>query len=254
MFSGKVQKINILIFSIFIIFSLFPTCLSAVPQQIIDAKTVPVIPDHTVKVIYFYPSDYKFDRRYTKAIDPFIDDVRDWYKTVLGVTFYAEPMKIVKGKLKAADYGPASDVWINVYRELGVDCGNNTVTLIFLARTLQHANGRSCGPWYAASDNGDVTLSEEIFDAEIVALKKGYCPNGFPLGDWRCSPAASRGAVAHELGHAFSLAHPEGCDTYGYDYCGKTVMWSWWLWPNIGFINESFAPEISTLRMSPWFY
>ncbi|MDP3954463.1 MAG: hypothetical protein Q8Q06_03560 [bacterium] len=210
-------------------------------------------------MVYFYPNDYRPDRRYIKAVDPFVQDIQSWYKEKLGKTFYAKSVEVIKGQKPASDYGPPEMNWVNVYAELGIDCNSNTnvTTLVFLARTLQHANGRTCSPigtWYNSVYNGDVTVSEANFDAEIM----GTCP-GVPSEDywWRCNMAAQRGGIAHELGHAFSLAHPEGCEVNpGYSWCDATVMWAWWFWPDVGFLDISdtpYAPEASTLLASPWF-
>ena len=209
----------------------------------------------TVRVVYFYPADYRPNSRYVDAIDPFMADVRAWYQARLGLTFHAKPVEVVRGVNKAAKYAVGKEVWANVLDELNVQCGmGSVVTIVFMARTLQHGNGRHCGAWYDPFPNGDVTVSEATFDPEIYAPKRGKCQNGFPLGDWRCSPTANRGGIAHELGHAFGLPHPQGCDTVGYSYCDATVMWSWWNWPNIGFINGNVSiPEAEVLSVSPWF-
>lgn len=209
---------------------------------------------HVVRVVYFYPSDYIPDQRYTDRIDPFMRDVEDWYLSQLGKTYRTLPVEIIRGTQPTSYYnqGDFQD-WARIYAEVGVDCGGNVNTFFWLARVLQHANGRSCGPWYGGTTyNGDVTISETSLDAEIVATQTGSCPNGFPLGGWRCSPNASRGGIAHELGHAFTLPHPERCPD-NEPYCSQSVMWAWWLWPNTGFIETYFAPERSTLLGSAWF-
>lgn len=215
---------------------------------------------YKVKIVYFYPADYKYDQRYVNAIDPFVKDIQKWYADQLGGTaFYTDPVVVIKGQKNTADYGAAQPTWADVESELGVQCGggNKTVTLIFLARPLQWGNGRSCGPWYSGgTNNGDVTVSETTFDAQIVGIVTGTCPNGYLLGDWRCSVTAAKGGIAHELGHAFTLPHPLSCDVTAYAYCNNTVMWSWWLEgrPTLGLLDLNFAPEKQTLNSSAWFW
>ncbi|MDP2630593.1 MAG: hypothetical protein Q8P56_04250 [Candidatus Uhrbacteria bacterium] len=220
------------------------------------------IPSHYVRVVYFYPADYTTDQRYLDAVDPFVQDIRSWYREKTGKTFYARSVEVIRGQKNAEEYSiptawaPDGAAWANVYAELGIDCNANTsiVTLVFLARTLQHANGRTCAPigtWYNPVYNGDVTVSEANFDAEIA----GACP-GVALENywWDCNQATKRRAVAHELGHAFSLSHPDCSLTVdGRSYCDLTIMWSWWNL-DAGFIDEPTAPEMSTLLASPWFH
>lgn len=226
------------------------------PRASPTATPTPVPDQHVVRVVYFYPSDYSPDPRYLERIDPFMRDVQRWFAQQLGGrTFKALPVQIIKGT-QPTTYYTQSDMptWVKVYAELGVDCGGDVIPFIWLARTLPHANGRSCGPWYAGTFyNGDATISEANLDPEIVATETGFCPNGFPLGDWRCSPQASRGGTAHELGHVFTLPHPAGCPD-NEPYCSETIMWGWWLWPNTSFIETAFAPEKSTLLGSSWFW
>lgn len=209
-----------------------------------------------VRVFYFYPSDYQPDQRYIDAINPFIKDIQEWYAEQLGGnTFYFEPVVLYQSNKITSEYLAEDQIWADVIKELKIQCGyGNVVALVFLARTLEHGNGRSCGPWYSGEFNGDITVSEANFDAEIIAVTTGYCPNGYSLGDWHCSPQAQRGGIAHELGHAFSLPHPWGCSVQGLDYCSKTVMWSWWNWPNVGLLDEEFAPEKKTIKNSAWFW
>jgi len=214
-----------------------------------------IVPEHIVKVYYFYPNDYQPDPRYVEAIAIFVEEIRLWFKEKSGETFKSVPAQIMAGKNNAEDYKKDGPAWANIYKELGINCDTKEVALIFVARTIEHGNGRSCSSdWYHADNNGDVTVSEATFDAEIIASETGVCANGFALGDWRCSANAQRGGIAHELGHAFSLSHPHGCDSSGLDYCDRSVMWSWWNWPDVGFIEEEHTPELSTLHKSEWLY
>ncbi len=244
-----------------IVFVLVLTAGLFMAKKSVDAHDTYTDTEYKVKVYYFYPTDYTPDERYIRAIDPFVKNIQDWYAyNLYGYTFSSDPVITYQGLKTADEYISNGPPWARIMEELGVVCGtgpSKIITLVFLARTVPHAGGRPCviDNWYVGgTTNGDATVSESDLDAEIVATQTGFCPNGFPLGDWRCSPMAQRGGVAHELGHAFTLPHPPGCDIEYYDYCARTLMWSWWKWPNVRFLNRYDIPEKQTLLGSAWFW
>ena len=199
-------------------------------------------------VIYFYPNDYQPEQQYIDQIDPTVANVQQWYGAQVGKTFVTSPVVVVRGQHNSAWYSTA--VWTNVLTELrdrgyADYCGQRTV-MIFVASSIPFTGGGSCDPAYTAEWGGVAMWPDSIFDQML-----GKPP---PSGsEWCWTPDCSRGVIAHELGHAFTLPHPEGCGVTWPDYCALTVMWSWWNYPNAGLLDLKVAPEKQTLANSPFF-
>lgn len=206
-------------------------------------------------VIYFYPNDYQADQTYVGQIDPAVGAVRQWYADQVGATFTADGVITVRGsgdsawyKCNKTDCGWAA-VWTNVLLDLQSKgywfCGDTTY-MIFVHSSIPFTGGGSCDPAYTADRGGVAMWTETVFDQML-----GLPP---PLGsEWCWTPDCSLGAVAHELGHSFSLPHLDCGGAVSWDDCARSVMFAWWSYPNVGLLDLGVAPEKRTLANSPFF-
>ncbi len=204
--------------------------------------------------IYFYPNDHAPDQRYIDQIAPQTADVQRWYKKQVRKSFTFGDTITISGdhdsdwyKCSPHDCGWAA-VWSNLLGVLsnkGHPACQGQVLMIFVAAPISFSGGASCDDWYSGGPNGGIAMFvETVFDPSL----------GTPIPDcWWCTPDAMTGSIAHELGHAFSLPHPEACHTDWPSYCDETVMWAWWNYPNVGLLDLVVAPEKTTLTSSPLF-
>lgn len=182
--------------------------------------------DYSVTVVYFYPSDQEPNREYIAQIDGTMAGIQGWYGTQVGSTFSVDPVQVIRGQRNTANYGQGGEIWGAVLRELGYYCGTG-IHVIFVHPSIPFTGGGSCDPTYESGSGGGATMFME----------------GHAIG-----------ILAHELGHAFALPHPQGCGTTTEPtYCGDTVMWGWWGYPNVGLLDLKVAPEKQTLASSPFF-
>lgn len=166
-----------------------------------------------VSVVYFYPKDQTPNYANINLIDSTVEEMQGWYGALVGSTFAANPVQVIQGARTLAKY--QTDPWGLILRELGYYCGTG-VHLVILHESIApgYGGGGSC-----SGDGGGLALVTESW-----------------LG---------HGVVPHELGHAFTLPHPD-CNIYD---CSATVMWGWWNYPNVGLLDY----EISTLQGHPAF-
>lgn len=182
--------------------------------------------DNSVTVVYFYPRDQEPNTEYIAQIDGIMADVQGWYGTQVGSTFSFDPVQVIRGQRNTADYGQGGEIWGAVLRELGYYCGTG-IHVIFVHPSIPFTGGGSCDSIYESGSGGGTAMFME----------------GHPTG-----------VLAHELGHAFALPHPQGCGTTTEPtYCGNTVMWAWWGYPDVGLLDLKVAPEKQTLASSPFF-
>ncbi len=182
--------------------------------------------DYSATVVYFYPSDQEPNREYIAQIDGTMAGIQGWYGTQVGSTFSVDPVQVIRGQRNTANYGQGGEIWGAVLRELGYYCGTG-IHVIFVHPSIPFTGGGSCDPTYESGSGGGTTMFME----------------GHAIG-----------ILAHELGHAFALPHPQGCGTTTEPtYCGDTVMWGWWGYPNVGLLDLKVAPEKQTLASSPFF-
>lgn len=204
--------------------------------------------------IYFYPNDHVPDQRYIDQIAPQTANVKRWFKHQVRKTFTSGDTIIIRGDHDSGWYKCSPDecgwaaVWSNVLGELsnkGYPACQGHVIMVFVAAPISFSGGASCDDRYSGSPNGGIAMyAETIFDPTF----------GIPIPDcWWCTPDAMTGSIAHELGHAFSLPHPEECPVSWPSYCDETVMWAWWNYPNVGLLDLNVAPEKTTLTSSPFF-
>lgn len=238
---------------IFAVFSFFAINTKNTPDTL--AQTVDQ--NYKIKLIYFYPLDTTLDQRYVNAVNPFVKDVQAWYLEKVGKTFDYTPVQVVKGNKTAAGYGTGTDSYYAIYNELKarIDSSAKTNFVVYVPPSVQF----SCcavffgtGSYQSTTGNGFAMIDDAVFDADIVG-PGGTCRNGDAYNATAaCSPNSRRGGTAHEIGHMLSLPHPEPCDTA--NDCYQTVMFNWWSYPTVGFLNTTQSPEKNALLNSPWIW
>ena len=174
-------------------------------------------PRQVVRVLYAVPSDREFRSDYSRAIRRAIEHVRFWYQQQLdGLTFslnspipetcqLSEPadfygryswQKIINGVQHCAPvaHGASTFVWI-VYADVEHECGPYEQGYNQLGRGGD-------GVTIVGSWDLDGLVGE---DGEVGDPCWHDDPPDEPVGRWF-------GGIAHEVGHAFGLPHPPGCD------------------------------------------
>ena len=210
--------------------------------------TPPPPPEPMVQVIYAIPSDRQHDTRFEVAINGAILHAQDWYADQLdGRTFAIEdptplicevgnPSKYYEGKygwnrvIRAVQHCAPVQHWSDEY-----------VWAIYIDAEFDCNGGGELG---RGSDGltiihgGDL---EGLLDPATFSICPGYPPRG-EYG-WI-------GGLAHELGHAFGLIHPPGCDE-GLSHCDVlALMWLgfYYNYPETYFTDE----DVAILKSSPF--
>ena len=165
----------------------------------------------TVRVIYAAPSDREFRADASEAIAHAIVDLQSWYRRELGgLTFSIYEATPEECRMsQPADYYGTGNAWAKVEAAVQhcapVGGGSSNFVWVIYPDVEEsceedHELGRG-GPGLTILHRGDlegVTNPGPYF----------YCEEGpysGPLGRWI-------GGLGHELGHAFGLPHPPGCD------------------------------------------
>ncbi len=172
----------------------------------------------SVQPIVFFPSDYPVDNAVISHFSQKMDEIRTYYSKQLdGKTFVLQPVKTIIGKNNATWYwcnnGESGciqkDGWKNVMEEIGRPQFGTINAIVFMGGGgLAGANNE-----LATAMVGDVSVYPEL-DGNCNRVKKYYYKND-PINSLdRCttekmpSSRQGTGAMAHELGHAFGLSHP----------------------------------------------
>ena len=173
----------------------------------------------TVRVVYAVPSDREFRADHSEAIQRTMLDVQSWYRRQLsGLSFslYSGAPEQCRLSEPADFYARYS--WQRIVEGLQhcapVTEGHSDFVWVIFPDVVHE-----CGPYELGFDqlgrggHGLTILSRWDLDAMVgEAWEYYYCsgdhldgPHDEPFGRWA-------GGVAHELGHAFSVPHPPGCD------------------------------------------
>ena len=180
-------------------------------------------PDPAVRVIYAVPSDREVQDRYSEAIRHAIYHVQRWYAEQLGgVTFnIAGNVPQVCSLGQPSEHYEGEQGWSRVLSGLW-DCEpaprHSSPTYVWAIYI--DAEFRCDGTSELGRGGGGVSI---VHRGDLMGLvdpdnfeQCGFHPRG--TYGWI-------GGLAHEVGHAFGLAHPEGCDE-GLETCDHgALMW-----------------------------
>ena len=166
----------------------------------------------TVRLIYAAPSDREFRSDYRDAIQYAIVDLQSWYRQQTdGLTFSIYDTTPEQCQLsETADYYD-QDTWpkvlVGVQHCAPVQGHTSSFTWVVYAdlERVCGARGR-----LGAGGPGLTMLPREDLEG-LIGKKLGYygvCGGG----PWPGPVTRWIGGLGHELGHAFGLLHPPGCD------------------------------------------
>ena len=167
----------------------------------------------TVRVVYAVPSDREFRADYHDAIQHAILDVQSWYRRQLdGLTFSFYSAIPERCRMTEPDGFFGRENWRKVVEGVQhcapVEAGTSTFVWIVYADVLDECDTPGEGELGRGGAGLTIVARQDL---EGLIGKQGlmFCgpegPYDAPLGRWT-------GGIAHELGHAFSLPHPPGCD------------------------------------------
>jgi hypothetical protein len=202
---------------------------------------------HMVRVVYLVPQDREFNPVYRDAIRNAMVDLQQWYGSQLGGrSFRWHSLTPDECRLpRPADYYGV-DSWTKVYNDVQacapVSYASATAWVVY-ADVVHACNapGRLGAGTLGLTMMGRQDLQGLAGESVIV----GDCGENIwrPVGRWI-------GGLGHELGHAFGLHHPPGCDA-GQPSCdGSALMWAGYAaYPNTYLRND----EKPVLLASPFF-
>jgi hypothetical protein len=193
-----------------------------------------------VRVLYLIPQDRAFRADYSAAVENAMLSLRAWYQNQLsGKTFtlaQSRPETCILPQ-QAAYY--ASDTWTKIFADVKqcapVTYASSTVTWVIYADVVHACNtpGR-----LGAGTTGLTMMGRQDLEGLIGAP---YVV--FDCGEVFSSPIGRYiGGAGHELGHAFRLPHPPGCDA-GLPTCDwNALMWTGYAaYPNTYFRADEKA-------------
>ena len=218
---------------------------TATPTPVPTATATPT-PVPVVRVIYAVPADREPNTIYKGAIENAVREVQSWYASQLdGYTFaFAKPTPQVCSLHKPADYYARESGWDRIVYGL-----------------------QQCTPVaYLSSQYVWIIYPDVAFDCERSELGRGG--GGVTIlhrGDLdgllnpdthiHCGapPRSAQGwigGLAHELGHAFGLDHPPGCDAALPQCDNDALMWLgfYWDFPD----THLTEADMRTLKHSPF--
>lgn len=222
---------------------------------------------YSVKPILFVSNDMQEATGNVAAINESMLAIKKWYSGALeqnnqgyiynlenAIVFHApQPFSYYKCPNHETTCDNYDGIWGNVQTELinaGYPLWNAGNSFVIFVKGAGGWAGSSCVPncyqnWPypgPASNAGISILGDWALDA-ITGTVNADC---FAQMGSACYFDPQRGAIGHELGHTFGLAHAN--DTEG------SIMLSWWNFPNVSLMNIPGNDEKTLLRsQSPFF-
>ena len=208
-----------------------------------------------VNIVYLVPSDRVVQQKYVSALDGAVKSLQAWYGRQIPQhrTFRtASPVvHVVPLPHAAAWYAdnprPAlfTQFWDNVLADAfpltggGFNDPQNVWAYYIDADS-------ACGQCGGCGTSGVLVIAANDLRGLVGEPWRPACPGDFDPG----GPDRFIGGLGHELGHAFGLPHPPGCDQGSVQCDHDALMWN-------GFRAYPYtylrADEIATLVNSPFF-
>ena len=201
----------------------------------------------SVRVLYLIPTDRTFRTDYASAIAAALPDLQTWFAGQLGGrTFQLTGSLPQTCQLPHASAYYVEDSWNKVHSDVQacapVTYASPTVVWVLYVDIVHGCNapGR-----LGAGTAGLTMLPRQDMDGLIGAPYFDDCGN-----QWTLPPSRYVGGLGHEMGHAFGLPHPPGCDA-GLNTCDYgALMWAGYAaYPN----TYLRAAEKTALLNSPFF-
>jgi uncharacterized delta-60 repeat protein len=191
----------------------------------------PSAPNGQVRVLYVIPQDREYRPDYAAAVGNALSDLQLWYRDQLGGRTFSlfSPQPESCRLPRPADYY-SSDSWNKVFTDIQ-SCApvsyGSTVFVWVLYVDIVH----TCGApgRLGAGTTGLTMMARPDLEGLIGA--------GRPVDDCGVGTFAPItryiGGLAHELGNAFGLSHPPGCDSGSASCDYAALMWAGYLsYPN----------------------
>lgn len=231
-----------------------------------SAIITPTKVTYKVKPILFIPSDKTADSGNAQAIDNTMYLLKRWYSGSLqkdnsAFIFTPETTVVYKAShpisyYKCPNHETSCDtydgIWNNVQTELtsaGFPLWSDGTSYIIFVKGGAGWSGSSCLPNCSANwpYPGPVTTAgiSILGDWALDGISGKTNTECFAQIGSACYQNPQRGAVGHEMGHTFGLAHAN--DTTG------SIMYDWWNYPNVSLISVPGNDEKALLRGSSFF-
>ena len=179
--------------------------------EVVVSVWISTLSKRSVRVLYVVPADKEFRDDYSAGISKAIVDVQSWYRRQLdGLTFdiysvIPEPCHLPEDE----DYYAYTEVWTRVLRDVQ-PCApvvpNDPGFIWALYVDVEEA----CDGFQALGRGGDGLTLLPGYD--LALMQKPGTWTFCDVGTIERSYGSVLGGLAHELGHAFGLPHPPGCD------------------------------------------
>ena len=215
----------------------------------------PKAPGKVVRVVYLVPTDRTVRDDYVDRLEAAIEHLQIWFRNEMGdgTTFDVNkrPVEVVQASQPAAWYStnPAGDypLWF----------WNNVLSDAFALTGGAFSDPNNIWAFYIDSDPG---CGQAVGAAAGVVLLPANDFRGL-AGEANLPPCAGQppdtagicrwvGGLGHELGHAFGLPHPQGCEA-GDPVCpSNALLWLGYITYPQTFLLES---DKETLAQSPFF-
>lgn len=208
-----------------------------------------------VNIVYLVPSDRTVQQPYVSALDQAIRSLRTWYSGQMSPrkTFnVASPaVHVVALPHAAAWYAenprPAlfTQFWENVLADAFPLTGGGFHDPENIWAYYIDADP-ACGQCGGCGTSGVLVISANDLRGLTGEPWRPSCPGDFDHG----GPARFIGGLGHELGHAFGLPHPPGCDQGDPQCDHNALMWNGFR----SYPNAYLRPdEVAILNNSPFF-